>query len=711
MFYFIPNLTAQVAEPCEPWTADINRPSFPSKEAFRAWCMDPQTQHAFISAFEGRAANLRVSEANPPARMAGLVLDYDAIPPGAPEVMVLNNAPSDLRPAWVSRTFSGHVRLLYRFEEPVPVFTPELAKEFLKRLQRELKLKKLLPGFEPEALLELHKYYEIGTDWLPVGDGSSVIPKSLLTAWLADAGRKHKWADEGPVVPIDVVREEAAKRFGNDRWPGGWDKFDLGARGPRFWDESASDQTSAIIRESGVQYFSDGGGFITWEGIFGPEFMRKWRDDRRGNAIQNFWYDGRQYWRKLASGRWVATSRQDAALDLMVDKRLASAGKPSEVDMALYDIQNLHDVRAAMPFLYQPDGILMFNGGRYLNVSTVRCVPPSHDVHEWGEGFPWIAQFLYTLFDPDDQLDYFLAWLKHFYLGALHQSPTRGLALFIAGPPGVGKTILNKAILGQLMGSRQDSGAFLVGGDKYNDKLFGAALWTIDDEIVPSDQKQRAAFSQMVKKIVANDTFTYRPMYASGEEMQWVGRIVVTLNDDPESLQMLPEVEINILDKIMLLKTHKPSVSHWPSDKEILAELPFFGAFLRDWVVPEHCKGSPRFGVAPYKHADLAAAAGSISATSSFDELLNLWRAEWFAEGGGGVDETTWTGNPTALLQCMSLNESLKPILDKNFSSPTGIGMHLNKLIRRQVGYVTPGGHRIYVIHKSAPHVGPVHHA
>lgn len=703
-FLYIPNLTAQTVQPIEPWNVEAHRPQFANKDAFRLWCNSPETEHAFITAVEGKQPLLRVSEVNPPMKMSGLILDYDAIPPGPPELIILNNAPSDLRPAYVSRTFSGNCRVLYKFEDTIPVFNLELGREFLKLAQRALKLRKLLPGFESEALMDLAKHYEIGDNWLPVGDGTATLPKSTLMHWVSEASRKHKWDKEGPAINIEAIREEAARRF-PDKWPAGWDKFDIGARGPRFWDESAGDPTSAIVRESGVQYFSDGGGFMSWGALFGPEFIRKWSEDRKGAAIVNLWFDGKQYWRKLPSGEWDGVAKGDVTLDLFVDKRLspkaARPATPSEIDAALYDIQTLKKVKAAMPFLYRPDGPYHYNGRRYLNVSSVTPIMPVVDSCGWGEGFPWLAQFLYTVFDPQDQLDYFIAWLKHFYSGAITNDPRRGLALFIAGPVGVGKTILNKAILGQLLGGRQDAGAYLLGGDKYNDALLGAALWNVDDEIVASDPKQRATFSQMVKKIVANDSITMRPMYRSGEDMEWLGRIVVTMNDDPESLQMLPETEINILDKIMLLKTRVPEVPAWPSDAEIAAELPFFGAFLRDWEVPGTIVPPPnkrRFGVLPYRHADLMRAAGSTSVTSTFEDVLQLWRTDYFREGGGGASDQTWQGNPVELLGSMQLNGAIKSIVDKNFYSPTTIGIHLNKLLKRGVPYISPNGHRHYVI-------------
>jgi len=705
MFYSLPNLSSHTVTPlAAPWSLDLVRPALASKDDYRHWCNNPQTAHAFFSAVEGTQPSLRVNESNPPVRMNGLVLDYDAVPSGNPVHSLLANAPADLLPAWMSRTFSGNCRVVFIFESPIPIFCVELGREFLKKAARELKLRKLLPGFESEALLDLSKHYELGNDWQPVGDGTATIPTSLLLAWLSDVSNKHRWDKEGVSIPLEVIRAEGQRRFPN-RWPGGWEAFDVGARGTRFWDAHSSDPTSTLVRETGCQYYSDGGGWRNWEAIFGADFIRRWQDDRKGNAIKNLWFDGKYYWAQDAHGGWAWSTKDDTRAALAKYQQLSTkpdkAGTLSEVEDALTDIRHLHRVNKAMPFLFRPHGPLTYNGKRYLNTSTLRPIAPVDIAVEFGEGFPWLAQFLYTLFEPDDQLDYFLAWLKHFYLGAHHRDPRRGLALFIAGPVGAGKTVLNKAIIGQLMGGRQDAEKFLLGKDQFNDSLFSAAVWNIDDGVDSGDPRMRAVFTQILKKIVANDNFTYRAMYTGGEDMEWIGRPVITLNDDADSLRMLPETDRNIMDKIMLLKTRSPDVDTWPTDLEIAAELPYFAAFLRDWEPPAHTVppvGKARFGVVTYRHADLMQAAASTDITSSFEELLDLWRTEWFAAGGPGEGDDAWNGNPTGLFSDIGRNDRLKQVLDKNFPHTTAIGTHLNKLIRRTASYVTKTSHREYRI-------------
>ena len=637
--------------------------------------------------------------------MHGLVLDYDAIGGADPELMVMANAPADLRPARLSRTFSGNCRVYYVFEHPVPLYCNEINKAFLTKVSRELKLKKLLPGFELEALLDVSKPYEVGTEFRLIGDGTATIPFNLLMGWMVSVSNKHKWSKEGPKIPIEAIREAARIRFGEAAWPGGWEVFDIGARGRRFWDESAVDSTAVIVRVSGCQYFSEGGGFHSWEQIFGTDFVRKWRDSSIGEAVKDIWFDGTLYWMQELDQTWKSKTDSNIRLHLNVEHRLSAKsceGAPSEVSEALHAIQKLQRVTAAMPFIYQVGGPLDYNGATYLNISNIKPVTPIAELVQSDEGFPWISQFLLSLFDPVDQLDYFLTWLKHFYMGAVNHSPRRGLALFLAGPVGTGKTMLSKAIISRLAGGCQDAGLYLLQNDKFNDGLFKAAVWTIDDEVISNDPKQRAKFTQAVKKIVANDSFTYRAMFRSGDDMEWIGRVIVTMNDDPESLQMLPETDRNILDKIMLLKVKAPSVDSWPTDEELDAELPYFGAFLRDVEIPDKCKGTERFGVAPFLHPALLEAAAGTSETATFEDLLMMWRSEWFASGGVGAADLNWTGKATDLLTAICRNDSLYPIVQGNFRTARSIGIHLNKLLKQVP--VCPFLHnpsaRIYTISK-----------
>jgi len=133
------------------------------------------------------------------------------------------------------------------------------------------------------------------------------------------------------------------------------------------------------------------------------------------------------------------------------------------------------------------------------------------------------------------------------------------------------------------------------------------------------------------------------------------------------------------------------------SDAQLDAELPFFGAFLRDWTPPDYCTvTNPRFGVAAYAHPDLLVSAGSTSPTASFRELLELWRDEWFSPGAFGEADQEWRGNPTSLCQAIGKIESLRALFVRYNANQ--VGTHLAKMHRQGVPYLTRTGDRLYVI-------------
>ena len=708
MFYYVENHSAPLAhEFPNPWDHDYPRPPFTSKEEFRHWCIQETTHHCFFSAVEGAQPRSRLnSETNPPVRLHGLVLDYDADPGPHPEVQILNNAPPGLAPAWYYRTFSGNMRLVYVFQSPIGLINPEFNNALIRLLKARLRLLRLGPGFEAEALIDLCKYYEIGGEWQPINGGTSRIPTHLLNGWLYDVSGNHDWTTNGVSVPLNVVREECARRW-PDRWPNGWENFDLRARGPRFWDPDANDDTAAIVRETGMQFFSDGGGWRSWASLLGQQWMRQWQDDRIGSAVTNVWSDLPHYWRKIPQGDWKRISKDDLRLFLHTECGLKPTpdkkDQPTEVNRAIMYVQNFNSVKGAMPHVYRADGPTTFNGSRYLNTSTLRVMEPRPEIVAWGENFPWLADFFDNLFEeiegPVEQRDYFLAWLKYFYVSARGLDPQRGQAMVLAGPAGGGKTLLGAAIIGQLMGRTADASKYLVEGDQYNDLLFEAPVWTVDDAIVSGDYTQRARYSQVLKQVIANDKLVFRAMYASGRTSEWLGRPFITMNDDPESMMMLPLADIQVFDKIIVLKTQNPQMPYYPTDAAIAAELPFFAAWLRDWTPPAGLAyGQGRFGLRAYAHPELVRAALSTSPTASFEEVLADWRREWFAPGGGGERDSEWIGNPSSLQRVMYMNEFLRPNL-KNFQTPVLIGMHLNKLVKQSPTFVFSGGdHRQYRI-------------
>jgi hypothetical protein len=115
----------------------------------------------------------------------------------------------------------------------------------------------------------------------------------------------------------------------------------------------------------------------------------------------------------------------------------------------------------------------------------------------------------------------------------------------------------------------------------------------------------------------------------------WQGRVVVTANTDEESIRILPDLDISILDKIMLFRAAERQMK-FKSNRETEAtldrELPYFARWLLNYQPPEHCIGSSRFGVTPYHEASLVKMARQTSRLNSFQEVLEDWKTDYYSE-------------------------------------------------------------------------------
>lgn len=675
--YVLPNLAAHAVKPVEIIDPPaVTRPAFRDKAEYRRWCSDSATEHVFVSVVEGVNPHVRVSAGNAPWRLHAIVGEFDATVPSDWESEHLRKA--DTPPTWSTRTFSGHGRVYWELAIPVDISNPRFADEFFKVAYAELKARRCGPGFEQAESAKVTQYFEAGTDWTKIG---GPIPEATIEAWKFKAAQRVNWAKEAVAIPIERVRAEAEKRWPG-RWPGGYKLFEVGARGVRFWDDTA-DAASVLVTESGCVCFTGDKTFMSWSEIFGPDWVKRQSEDIVGNALLNLWCEpatGR-YWRKETTGRKVQIpTRSDLILHLTVaglSPRAPRGETLSEIDRAIYALQQTRCVDGIHPAFYCPEDVVTVGQKRLLNTSQVRPGVPAPEKGEWGKGFPWLAKFFEASL-REVQLPYFLAWFAHGYQAALLGQPARGLAMFIAGNSGMGKTLTSTEIAGYVFGAREDASSFLTGEDSFNAGLLGVPLWTVDDAVASSDRKRHMRYSQIVKYVTANDSIKARGMYREGYTVYWRGRLIVTLNMDAESARMLPCFDITSVDKMLVFRFYDHDLV-FPSIEEIRAELPYFCAFLRDWTIPEELR-SPRFGVKPYHHPDLVLAAAEASETMGAEELLLIWRKRYFEDN---KDKTEWVGTASELITEFSRYEDLRELATRQIPTVNSMGRYVSTLEAR----------------------------
>ena len=666
------------------------KPAFTNKAAYRAWCADAGTDHVFYSAVEGSAPSKRVSNDNPPNKIYGVIADYDApVNWGSIDSDIASKCGMN-PPTWRTKTHSGYMRLIWEFENPMPI-APAMFDSFMKHIKTMLKLERLFAGFDSTSI-KANQYFELGDDWTSVGGIlSDIVVQTALTKAAGDAPPQSNDTS----IPIDVVAAEVEARFPN-RWVG---DFEIGSRGPLFWIDDGINRDGCQVVEDGIICYSDRAsqGFMSWGDILGGSFVKGFEQKKMGNLLGEYWFNGRSFF-KLLFDSAVTIPREQLVLELRqsgfsIKQR---KGQPlSEVEAAILTISNQNRIDEIAPVVFSKDRIVVENGNRILNCANIKPIEPDvdGDISKW----PFIHGWLIQLFvnDPkhsNNTVDYFFAWLQRFYKAVYEREFVQGHALLLVGPTNKGKSLLSNRVISGLVGGYADASDYLSGQTKFNKDLGRVAAWVIDDTTsAASFQDQRKA-TELIKRSVANPRVEYMAKYADALSIPWTGRVIFSLNMDANSLSVIPALDSSNRDKLMALRISDSATSKFPRnsqlEKTIEDELPHFARWLLDWKVPKAIEEFGRFGIKSYIDDTVASAAYDNSSRSSVAELV-----EFFAKRARDYspDKTHWSGTLTEFQ--VSLHE---------FNNGRNVGMSANlEFVRRGMSTMEEAG-------KNNPHVRPV---
>ncbi|MES2308830.1 MAG: primase-helicase family protein [Verrucomicrobiota bacterium] len=613
---------------------DLPKPEL-DKKTYKKWRIDPKTSWHFYSGFAAEDVFQRASKNNPVKMMKALVVDYDidGLKPEESRMYMgkFKKHQGAVSPNFLSTTFSGGRRAIWKFEEPIPVYTPDIAAVFQKDLADKIQAERLFPCLDEKALGDINQHYELGYDW---EEYTEVPPlsKEFLHRILFEAIKKCKrYLDsEGdfPKIPLDVIAEAVDERFPG-RWSG---QFVENARGTRFWDEDA-DADSAIVKPEGMICFTGDKKFVSWREIFGHAFVEKFLDDKIGAVVREVYTDGKSYWNhNLATKKWVDNSTEQIRWALASKYRIH---KPSEQNDVLHHLLEANRVDAAVPVIHRPEGLIHDKGLRILNIAKYQVLQPYDGEVDPKRDFPFLNHFLLLRgWIPMEQLDFFLAWYRRFYKGALEMKPVNGQALILAGLASAGKTFLSQCVIAPSVGGFHDAGRFFLGEEQFTGSLLHAPVWCVDDQRISTSADKQLQYAAILKKIAADQNFEYNEKFKKSRMTSWLGRVVVTCNDDPESLRAIPQLDLSNSDKVMLLKFGDgtdPFEGIENSDEVVRRELPYFLRWLVNWQPPERVTSkNPRWGVQAYNHPGLHEEVNAVSVTARIEEIIQIFFREFF---------------------------------------------------------------------------------
>lgn len=680
------------------------------KKARDAWINHPSTKHHVYTLYEGVNSSLRISRGksdgsgNPVHSCTGFAADYDA---KADEATVIQHASKlPIPPNWIERTLSGNWRFLWLLEFILLFPSHEFAQHFLKTFAEfAFDPSRGMIGYDEGAWISPERMFTNGCDWRPLNPNK--ISKDIAQGWLVQAGKKFKWTESfGITIPLDIVKPELSRLYPKfSEWP---TEFKVESQGPTFWIEGSISPKSAIVREQGIQTFSDHASkaFYSWSELLGVAFVKQYETEAAARATKDIVFDGKHYYLKIASGLYKPHDKADAYSDLKISRHISpkvDKSGVSEIDRCLEHIRKFQRVEIAAPYPFRPEGLITVNNEQVLNTSMLRVMQPAPGPAVWGPtgNFPWISNFLDHFLSTPEQLPFLLSHAAYFYQSALILKPVPGQAVILVGVPGAGKTFYSTAIVGPSFGGFCDASKYLSGDDAFGGELFEVAIWTVDDNVSSTTSRTQRTFSQMLKKTVANRTFTKNTKFQKACRIEWIGRVFVSLNGDEESIRNIPDLDISITDKLMLFRTADKTVD-FPPQAELKAildrERPHYCRFLADYKIPPQCLGESRFGVKSYLEPSLVESARLSSRNAGFGEILADWKADYF--GKKEPKSEFWKGTAFQLQKEFLLDPTADAAVRKYTIDQIGSALAMLKGKGVNIDCENTNGSRVWTIYK-----------
>ena len=132
-----------------------------------------------------------------------------------------------------------------------------------------------------------------------------------------------------------------------------------------------------------------------------------------------------------------------------------------------------------------------------------------------------------------------------------------GQVVALCGPVGAGKTLLRLITTEMLGGRVAFPHSFMTGRTAFSSDLFGAETLAIEDQQESVDIRARRHFGAAIKDMAVNSDQRCERKHCDALTLVPLRRVVVTMNDDAERIQVLPPLDDDVADKLMLFQVHK----------------------------------------------------------------------------------------------------------------------------------------------------------
>ncbi len=288
-----------------------------------------------------------------------------------------------------------------------------------------------------------------------------------------------------------------------------------------------------------------------------------------------------------------------------------------------------------------------------------------------------IQTYLYNLLDQnDDQYWRLIYWLALRRQAVLTGTWRASQALALVGPAACGKSFVQAQVITKLLGGRiAKPYRYMSGATEFNGDLFAAEHLCISDEAPGRDIHSRRSLGSHIKSMLFDIDQSCHPKNRQAITLRPIWAMSISLNDEPENLQVLPPLDPSLMDKLIILRCVRHTLP-WPGPeiqvlREIIdTELSQFAHYLDGLTVPEHLV-DPRCGLKAYQHPAILE---ELMQLSPEHQLIGLIDTVIFEN-----EFLTWKGT-AADLETLLRDSKYAREADRLFRFNTACGVYLARL-------------------------------
>lgn len=288
-----------------------------------------------------------------------------------------------------------------------------------------------------------------------------------------------------------------------------------------------------------------------------------------------------------------------------------------------------------------------------------------------------LQTYLHNLLDQnDDQYWRLIFWLALRRQAVLTGTWRASQALALVGPAACGKSFVQAQVITKLLGGRiAKPYRYMSGATEFNGDLFAAEHLCISDEAPGRDIHSRRSLGSHIKSMLFDIDQSCHPKNRQAITLRPIWAMSISLNDEPENLQVLPPLDPSLMDKLIILRCVRHALP-WPGPeiqvlREIIdTELSAFAHYLDGLTVPEHLV-EPRCGLKAYQHPAILE---ELMQLSPEHQLIGLIDTAIFEN-----EFLTWRGT-AADLETLIRDSKYSREADRLFRFNTACGVYLARL-------------------------------